>query len=65
MPVTPGAVGQRLALLSYQAQTLADLAHAWSAERGDAHSAEVHVWTEGLRASVDAYERMIRSLLAA
>jgi cyclic beta-1,2-glucan synthetase len=55
MPVTPGAVGQRLALLSYQARTLADLAHAWSAERGDAHSAEVHVWTAGLRASVDAH----------
>ncbi|HEX3664222.1 MAG TPA: glucoamylase family protein [Rhizomicrobium sp.] len=62
VPSTPCGIGQRLDLLSREAENLARLAHTWSAERGGC-SEEVLVWAEGLRASVVAHRRDFELLL--
>ena len=62
-PATPAGLIARLAELALHADTLADIARTFSAERGDEASAEVLACAEAVNASVQSHQRDFEQLM--
>ncbi|HLJ59115.1 MAG TPA: glucoamylase family protein [bacterium] len=57
MPVTPGEWAARLVALETRAHTVADIAHAFAQERGDAPDSEVCAWADAVTACIASHAR--------
>ncbi len=62
VPGTPGAWAGRLAELATHARTLADVAAALTAERGEEATSELVTWAEATRMAVDSHARDLELL---
>jgi cyclic beta-1,2-glucan synthetase len=56
-PTHPAAWAARLRQLAVLADTLVDIAHTLTAERGDGEHADLQVWAEATRAAIASHER--------
>ena len=57
IPVTPGDWLARLSALDARAHTIADIARALTAERGDRADAELVAWADAVRAGIASFTR--------